>query len=293
MLGDGANKRSAPKQRLMPLESTILVPAHNEAGYIAACLRALLAQSEAAGAMRVIVAANACTDDTVAIATGFEADFAARGSTLRVLDLPPPGKIAALNAAETDLPPGIRIYLDADVICDPDMVAQLRAALAADHALYATGTMQVTRARSAVTRAYARLWQELPFFRSGAIGAGLFAMNAAGRARFGEFPQIISDDTFVRLNFAPEERIEVPARYHWPMIEGWSGLVRVRRRQDAGVREIRRLYPELLANDDTPGLGAGGAMRLALRKPLAFAVYVSVALAVKARRPSAEWVRGR
>lgn len=273
--------------------STIIIPAHDEACYIVACLRALLAQSADAGPMRVIVAANACADETVTISRALSGEFAARGDELRVLDLPTPGKIAALNAAEVGLEPGVRIYLDADVICDVDMVAQLRTALAPQRPLYATGTMQVAPAKSPLTRAYAKLWQELPFFQGGAIGAGLFAMNAAGRARWGAFPDIISDDTFVRLNFTPEERIEVPARYHWPMIEGWTGLVKVRRRQNAGVDEVSRLYPELLANDPTPGLGAGGTLQLALRRPWPFAVYASVALAVKARRSDGKWVRGR
>ncbi len=33
----------------------------------------------------------------------------------------------------------------------------------------------------------------------------------------------------------------MPARYDWPMIEGFAPLVRVRRRQDAGVAEVARL----------------------------------------------------
>jgi len=272
---------------------TIVIPAHNEADYIAPCLRALLDQSDTAGVMQVIVAANACTDDTVPTCRAFAPEFAARGSGLRVLDLPAPGKTAALNSAEEGLVPGMRVYLDADVICAPDMIAQLREALTTDAPRYATGRLTVAPARSAITRAYGRLWQELPFFKSGAVGAGLFAMNAAGRARWDTFPQIISDDTFVRLSFAPSERIEVPARYHWPMIEGFAGLVKVRRRQDAGVHEIRRLYPELLVNDDAPALGKFGAVRLALRRPWAFAVYLSVHLAVKTQNPSDEWVRGR
>lgn len=273
--------------------ATILIPAHNEAQYVGSCLRALLEQTPDADPMRVIVAANACKDETVALSAEFIAQFAARGGELRVLDLPEPGKIAALNSAEAGLEPGVRIYLDADVIVDPQMVGQLRNALAPARPLYGTGRLAVAPARSAITRAYARLWQELPFFKTGAVGAGLFALNAAGRARWGAFPDIISDDTFVRLNFAPDDRIEVRAYYHWPMIEGWTGLVKVRRRQDAGVTEIRNLYPEIMANDSAPELGTVGAMRLALRQPWDFLVYVSVALAVRTRRPSKQWVRGR
>lgn len=270
---------------------TIIIPAHDEADYIGPCLAALLAQRGVQ--LMVIVAANGCRDATVAIAAGHAGEFAARGHGLRVLDLPGGGKIGALNAAEAAAGPGARVYLDADVICEPDLMAQLAAALDTPAPRYATGTLAIAPARSPVTRAYARLWRELPFVQGGAVGAGCFALNPAGRARWGAFPRIISDDTFVRLHFAPAERIEVPARYHWPMIEGFSGLVRVRRRQDAGVAEVRRLYPELAANDSTPRLGRAGALRLALRQPLDFAVYLAVHVAVRLRPPDTEWTRGR
>lgn len=289
--GPGSDPTSDPAPDLAPV--TIIIPAHNEAAWIGACLGALLDQDAAAGPMRVILAANACTDATVALGRALAPRFAARGAELRVLDLKAPGKTRALGAAEEGLEPGPRVYLDADVTCDPDLIGQLRRALHGGAPRYATGRLTVAPARSAVTRAYARLWQELPFFRAGAVGAGLFALNAAGRARWGAFPEIISDDTFVRLNFAPDERTEVPARYHWPMIEGFWGLVKVRRRQDAGVAEIRRLYPGLLKNDPTAGPGAARALRLALRKPVDFLVYFSVHIAVRMRRAGPEWTRGR
>lgn len=271
----------------------IIIPANNEEAYIDACLKALLAQDAAAGSMQVIVAANACTDATVSRSRAWADDFTARGSTLQVLDIPTPGKVGALNAAEAPLDPGPRIYLDADVICAPQLIGQIRTALAPNAPLYATGTLTVARAHSMFTRAYARLWQELPFVKAGAVGAGFFALNAAGRARWGAFPQIISDDTFVRLQFTPAERIEVPARYHWPMIEGFAGLVKVRRRQDAGVREIRDLFPELVANDHTAPLSRAGVLGLALRHPVSFLVYLSVHLAVRIRQPQSGWDRGR
>lgn len=272
---------------------TIIIPAHNEAAYIEACLDALIAQDTTAGDMQVIVAANACTDETVALSCAKTEAFVARGSMLQVLDLLAPGKTAALNAAEAGLETGPRIYLDADVICDPDLIGHTIAALRSNTPLYVTGNLTVAPARSVLTRAYGDLWQTLPFFKTGAVGAGFFALNGAGRARWDKFPEIISDDTFVRLNFAPSERVEVPARYHWPMIEGFSGLVKVRRRQDDGVTEIRRLYPHLLHNDNTPRLGLNELIALALRKPVSFAVYLAVHLAVRVRQPQSEWTRGR
>ena len=271
----------------------ILIAANNEEGYIGPCLDALLAQDAGAGRLTVVVAANACTDRTEEIVEGYIPRFAARDWDLICLHLGRTGKLGALAAGEAPLDGLARAYLDADVICDPALIGQVRAALAPAAPLYATGTLAVAPARSAVTRAYAAFWQSLPFVQGGAVGAGFFAMNPAGRALWEDWPQIISDDTFARLQFRPEQRIEVPARYHWPMIEGWAGLVRVRRRQDAGVREIRALYPGLAAHDDTPPPGLAGIARRALRHPAGFAVYVSVALAVRARRADTGWTRGR
>ena len=125
------------------------------------------------------------------------------------------------------------------------------------------------------------------------MGAGLFAVNAAGRARWGRFPDIISDDTFVRLNFAPEERIEVPARYVWPMIEGFGPLVRVRRRQDAGVAQIADRWPHLIGNEGKAPVTPGLLLRLCAARPLSLLTYLSVHYATRLRRGDAGWSRGR
>jgi hypothetical protein len=125
-----------------------------------------------------------------------------------------------------------------------------------------------------------------------APGYGLFAVNAAGRARWGTFPALISDDTFVRLQVQPSERVQVAARYDWPMIEGFAALTKVRRRQDAGVAEIAQLYPGLLAREAKARLGKGALLAMALRDPLGFATYAAVSLAVRFGK-SGGWVRGR
>ncbi|SDN58494.1 Glycosyltransferase involved in cell wall bisynthesis [Lutimaribacter pacificus] len=272
---------------------SVVIAARNEEGYIGDCLRSLLAQDADAGAVQVIVAANACTDRTAGVAAGFAPRFAERGWQLDVIEVPEPGKPNALNAGDAAAHGGMRAFLDADVRLDPAMLGQLRAALAPDAPLYATGTLAVTRAESWVTRQYARLWVDLPFVRGGAVGAGLFAVNKAGRARWGDFPAIISDDTFVRLQFTPEERIEVPARYHWPMVEGFGNLVRVRRRQDEGVRELHRLWPGLADREAKDTLSRAQLAGLFLRKPVPFIVYALVHVAVRLKRSGTEWTRGR
>lgn len=272
---------------------SIVIAANNEEAYIGACLDALLAQDAATGVLDVVVAANACTDRTEEIVAGKTARFAARGWRLRCLHLPRPGKASALNAGDAAATGGCIAYLDADVRCEPALFGQLRAALDGDAPRYATGTLRVAPAKSWVTRQYARFWQKLPFVTGGAVGAGLFAVNAPGRACWDEFPQIISDDTYVRLHFPPERRIEVQAVYHWPMIEGFGGLVRVRRRQDAGVREVGAKYPALMGNEAKARLGARALAGLAARDPVGFAVYAAVHVAVRLKPHRDGWTRGR
>jgi glycosyltransferase involved in cell wall biosynthesis len=272
---------------------SIIIPAHNEEAWIAGCLEPLLAEPAPAGGGEVVVAANGCTDATVSLAQGFAAKARAGGWRFVVLDLPGLGKPAALNAGDAAATGDKRLYLDADVRVGPGVIGRIAAALDGAGARYVSARPQIARAASAVTRAYARFWQELPFAQSAAPGFGLFAVNAAGRARWGDYPKLISDDTFVRLLFRPEERIEVLGSYEWPMVEGFSALVRVRRRQDAGVAEIARLHPELIDNEGKPALSKGALLKMLLRDPAGFATYAAVSLAVRAKRQSGEWSRGR
>lgn len=277
-----------------PPRISVIIAARNEENYIQPCLKSLLAQEGLKpGELEVIVAANACTDATVKAASDLTAAFAARGWALAVMYLAEGGKLGAVAAAEQAATGRCLAYLDADVICDPLLLGQIAEVLAAPQPLYATGRLVVASSPNMVTRAYARIWQRLPFVEQGAVGAGFFAMNRAGRGRWGDWPRIISDDTFARLNFAPEERIEVAAPYHWPMVEGFGNLVRVRRRQDAGVREVRTLYPQLFDNDTKAPVSKGFALRLLLKDPLGMLVYMAVHIAVRMKPASAEWTRGR
>jgi len=276
-----------------PLVSVIL-PAHDEAGYIGACLAALLASEPGGYGAEVIVVANACTDDTVAVAQGFAQAATARGWGFQVIDTQAPGKLNALNLGEAAATGTILAYLDADVIVSPPLMGQIADRLDTDAPRYASGQPRVARARSGITRAFARFWQRLPFVTKGVPGFGLFAVNAAGRARWDAFPQIISDDTFVRLHFAPAERHRVTASYSWPMVEGLHNLVKVRRRQDRGVREIAERFPELLKNDDAEAPGWGRILALGLRDPAGFATYALVKLLVKTPFAQGQgWARGR
>ena len=271
---------------------SVIIPACNEADYIDACLSAV-AGSEGLPSAQVIVAANGCTDDTVSRARAYAGEFADMGWQLLVLDLPALGKLGALDAGDAAATKAARVYLDADVVVSQGVLALISGALSVSEARYVSGTPIVTAA-SRVSRAYARFWVQLPFVADGVPGFGCFAVNAAGRARWGTFPAIISDDTFVRIQFAPDERIKVPATYEWPIIEGFRQLVRVRRRQDQGVRQLAEMHPEMMQNEGKARTSKAWLVGQLFRDPVAFAVYAAVSLAVRMGLGSQEgWVRGR
>ena len=269
---------------------SVIIPASNEEGWIGRCLAAVLASDPVPGGAEVIVVANGCRDRTAEAARAVPVPA---GWRVQVLDLAEGSKPGALDAGDAAAQGAARAYLDADCVVTPPVLAQIAAALAGASPVYAGATPVIPRARSAVTRAYARFWQGLPFNRAVAPGYGLYAVNAAGRARWGTFPRLISDDTFVRLQFTPDERVQVPGRYDWPMVEGFAALVRVRRRQDAGVRELDQGFPGILTREGKPPLTAGGLARLALRHPFGFVAYAAVSLAVRMRRGGAGFTRGR
>ena len=281
---------------------SVIIPACNEERYIGRSLEALLASAPiGAGAgehgapVEIVVVANGCTDDTAGAARRYGPAAAERGWRLTIIEVAQGGKLNALNAGDAAAGGDMRVYLDADVLVSPDLLGQLCAALDTTGPAYASGRPAIPRGESWITRAYARVWKRVPFMTDGVPGSGVFAVNAAGRARWAAFPEIISDDTYVRLQFAPEERIGVAATYDFPMVEGFVRLVRVRRRQDVGVREVARKYPELMRNDDKPRFGVGRALRIAASDPIGLCIYCAVALAVRLRpdRKGQAWSRGR
>ena len=274
----------------------ILIPAHNEADYLQPCLDAVFASAPPDNAeVTVIVIANACTDETAQIARSFWTQAQALAWKLVVIETEIPGKLLALNLGEEGLPDSTRLYLDADVVVSHRLIADLAQALDDSAALYASGTPNVIAPPSKLIARYAGFWSKLPFVSQGVPGFGIFAVNAAGRARWGLFPNIISDDSFVRLQFNSDERIKVEAPYSWPMVDGLRNLVRVRRRQDQGVLEIEKHFPELHQGKRSTRPSMGFLMRRFAADPLGFLAYcfVSVVVRLPIFRTAGTWVRGR
>ena len=273
---------------------SVLIPAHNEAAEITDCLTSVFASDFLPGSVtaEVLVLANGCKDDTATIARNHPVPDPWQ---LRVIDIAQGGKLNALNQGDAAARGAVLVYLDADVRVEPPLLSEIYALLNGDGPGYASGRPYVLGGHSAFSRAYGRLWVRLPFVTQGVPGFGLFAMNRAGRSRWQSWPQIIADDTYARLMFAPSERHLAHAGYRWPLVQGFRNLVRVRRRQNQGVEEIERLYPALLDNDDKLSPSPSDVIRLFLGDPVGFLAYAVVSLAVKTPlfRSQTRWTRGR
>lgn len=185
--------------------ASIVIAAHNEAAVIGRCLDAVLVGT-APGEFDVTVVANGCTDNTVHVAT-------ARPG-VRVVDLPTPGKVGALNAGDEVAVGYPRIYLDADITMSAAGIRALCDALTTDstRVLAATVRRDIDVSHSPLlVRAYFAINSKLPVFRSALFGRGVIALSAEGRGRFGKFPDVIADDLFVDSLFAASEKREVPS----------------------------------------------------------------------------------
>lgn len=256
------------------LLGSVVIPAHNEEAVIGQCLDTLLAGFQP-GELDVVVACNGCSDGTAKVA------LSARYQ-VRVLEIETPSKIAALRAADEVLTAFPRLYVDADVLLTSDAARRVLDRLRAGHALAARPPIRYKSELSSVlVRSYYRSRSRVPSLMNSVWGAGAYGLSAQGRARFGEFPDVIADDLFVDQRFQRSE-IEIVATD--PVV------VNVPRRSADLVRILRRTYqgntqvcdiPEGADPAETGPSTSRGLLRLARTRPMSIidvGVYIAFAL---------------
>lgn len=219
---------------------SIVVPAHNESAVIG---RTLAQWMDASNEIDVIVVCNGCTDDTAKIARRF-------GPGVQVVETDVAGKIHALNIGDRISAGFPRIYVDADIVMSLDTIRALAKRLERGDVLVAapTADLDLTGCPWPI-RKYYDIRSKLPSSREGIGGSGVYALSEAGRMRFGKFPEVTADDTYVRLQFKPAEREtlrDVTSTVFPPRT--LRQLIAVRRRVHRGTSELARRFPELNAN---------------------------------------------
>jgi glycosyltransferase involved in cell wall biosynthesis len=235
-------RRQDAKVRRAPSVS-IIIPALDEEETLPRCLKGLLGQ-DYQGAMRVIVVDNGSRDATVAIARQWADGFTAAGHELRVIRLAWANKCAALNAGDAVASGSCRIYLDADAELSRNCISRVVSTLCDGSGIhFCCPRLEVAAARSWITRRYARVWSRLPWVSDDAIGGGFYAVNEAGRRRWGDFPDLLSEDSFAQAQFRRNERRVVSdAKFLIHLPEGFRDLLKVRTRWVSGNRQLARQY---------------------------------------------------
>ena len=205
---------------------SVVVPAHNESAVIGRLLGGLLGDARP-GEFDVVVVANGCTDDTAEVAAGFGAD-------VTVVSTPVPSKFAALRLGDERARGFPRLYVDADVELGTADARALAAALDEPGVLAVAPERELALDRRPTSvRWYYQFWERLPVVRAGLFGRGVIGVNAEGKRRLGEIPDVLGDDLAASVAFEPPHRRVVPratVRVHAP-----------RTRADLVRRRIRSL----------------------------------------------------
>ena len=183
---------------------SIVIPAYNESRSIERCLRSVMADGIAD--LAVVVVPNACRDDTAERARRF-------GGGVIVVETAEGGKTNAINLGERtlrerglDLFP--RLFLDGDIELAPGTLRALFAEAGRSGALVVSAEPRFDTADCALgVRLHFAAERFNPYHRSTSPnGSGTYCVSREGRARWGEFPNIIADDLFVERQFASAER---------------------------------------------------------------------------------------
>jgi cellulose synthase/poly-beta-1,6-N-acetylglucosamine synthase-like glycosyltransferase len=151
----------------------VIVAAHNEAGILPRTLAALFAQTDRPDA--ILIADDGSHDATAELMAGFGcaaplvgsmSEMSSREPGLRWLRLPHQGKARALNDAIPRLETDIVLTVDADTLLQPDAIATMRQAFAADPALVAATGVLVPKCGPGASGRFFEWFQTYEYIRN-------------------------------------------------------------------------------------------------------------------------------
>lgn len=136
---------------------TLVIPAYQEAAFIAAKLRDCAGLDYPRDRLDVIVACDGCTDGTADVARATLAESACAGLRADVRDFPlNRGKVAVLNEVIADIPDGIVALSDVSASLTPDALLRAAAHFADPEVGVVAGTYRLRAAGSTGEAAYWR-----------------------------------------------------------------------------------------------------------------------------------------
>lgn len=266
---------------------SIVIPAHNEERGIARLLDNLV-PSESLD-LEIVVVANGCTDRTADVA---------RRTGVSVIESPIPSKARALALGDASVNTFPRLYVDGDVVLAAGDVQHLCAGLGGSvHAVAPQRELRLDKC-ALVVRAYYSVWQRLPGVRRELYGRGVLAVDEEGWTRIQDWPEVMADDLFVAMSFAPEERRVLSSAkvIIWPP-RNYKDLLLRRIRIALGNAHLSRVGGSYVR---TSGASAVTLLRMAAREPklapcvLVFAtttLLARVAGPLMRKRAAQSWLR--
>lgn len=222
---------------------SIIIPAHNEARVLGQCLTEL-SKGLRPDEMEVLVICNGCTDGTAQVAR-------ACGSHVHLIETPVASKVHALNLGDDAARGFPRFYVDADVRLRGDAVRRIADILKDGRYLAAAPSMCMDFSGSSwPVRAFYQVWSQLGYTQEGFMGVGVYALSEAGRQRLDRFPDVLGDDAYIRMLFAPSERVAVPECQSVVKAPGSvRDLIKIKARSCLGRYQLRDRFPQLFARE--------------------------------------------
>lgn len=253
--------------------ASVIVPAHNEATVIQACLDSILIQD---GVDTVVVACNGCTDNTAEIVRTHYPDIIC-------LDIETPSKTNALNEAEKHISSFPVYYLDADTTLAPGAITRINEHFFQNSVLLVAPTPLIdTSGSSWFVKQYYKIWLNLPYIKDGVIGTCSFIMNKEGRERFDTFPDVINDDGFVRCCFDSHERENVAdTTIHIKAPKTLYSLIKIKTRARLGNMELEA--SNLCKRPKQANYSVSMREKLMSRDFIPATVYIAIALLIRLR----------
>lgn len=226
---------------------TVVVPAHNESAVIGRTLRHMVAPGSSDERPDIIVVCNGCTDDTAAKA-------AVAAPDADVVELVNPSKTEAINRGLAQAGVHPVIIVDADVLVSRDTLAALATELRQEGVMAAAPVPHFeTGGSDRWTKAYYRVWSRSPYLATGVGGAGVYGLSHDGVRMIGQFPSLISDDSYVRSVFPIASQRRIAQHCGQPVSATvmapakLSGLLACEIRWQAGNLELRaRSAPSMI-----------------------------------------------
>lgn len=253
--------------------ATIIIPAHNEATVIQACIDSVIGQK---GVETVIVACNGCTDNTADIVRD-------NYPNVICLDIKKPSKTNALNEADKHITSFPVFYLDADTRISDNAIAFISEYVDKNDILLSAPEPNIDLSQSSwPVRQYYKTWLELPYIKDGVIGTCSFILSKKGRERFKEFPDIINDDGFVRCCFDSHERANIPdTTIHITAPKNLYSLIKIKTRARLGNMQLDVL--NLCAKPKEAKYGVSFKNKLLSKDAIPTFVYMLIALFIRFR----------